>query len=275
MRNCSTSTSSSGSSNNYGTITTTSSGHHLSKPYSLKYDSRLINKIPPPPLISTTPLNCEMNEQINGSAFNNVNPMKMPDCSGLNSNHSSHASVNPHNFMNSSSAALAAAAAASHPGLLQMLLDAEKSQELIWSSIRYSASGHLPFRPTALAYLPPTIGRIFDDPSGVTSSSTSSSPFMVSNFISGCPILSNNSRSSSSLHTATNEVNNGEGKSNDLPRSLAINHLTSPVPSVIKPIINHWDSVHEITARLLYMVIGWIKSLPTFRTLTKNDQVIM
>lgn len=267
---CSASTSPSGSSNHHFTsITTSSGGHHLAKPYSLKYDSRLVSKLPPPPLISPQ-LNCDMSDQLNGSAFSTINPMKLPDC-GLTSSHSTHPSAAPQTFMNSSSAALAAAAAAAHPGLLQMLLDAEKSQELIWSSIRYStASGHLPPRPAPFSYLP-TIGRVFEDPSAVTSSSStsSSSPFMVSNFISGCPILSSNNSGTS---LATSEANEGDGKS-DLPRSLAINHLTSPIPQLIKPMINHWDSVQEITARLLFMVIGWIKSLPTFRTLTKNDKV--
>lgn len=33
------------------------------------------------------------------------------------------------------------------------------------------------------------------------------------------------------------------------------------------------ESVQEITARLLFMVIRWVKCLPTFQTLTKTDQV--
>ncbi|KAG8188096.1 hypothetical protein JTE90_002451 [Oedothorax gibbosus] len=35
------------------------------------------------------------------------------------------------------------------------------------------------------------------------------------------------------------------------------------------------ESVQEITARLLFMVIRWVKCLPTFQTLTKTDQVIL
>lgn len=33
------------------------------------------------------------------------------------------------------------------------------------------------------------------------------------------------------------------------------------------------ESVQEITARLLFMVIRWVRCLPTFQTLTKTDQV--
>lgn len=34
-----------------------------------------------------------------------------------------------------------------------------------------------------------------------------------------------------------------------------------------------WDSASEITARLLFMTIKWIKSLPTFHSLTRSDQL--
>lgn len=34
-----------------------------------------------------------------------------------------------------------------------------------------------------------------------------------------------------------------------------------------------WDTASEITARLLFMTIKWIKSLPTFHSLTRSDQL--
>ncbi|XP_055945302.1 protein dissatisfaction-like [Argiope bruennichi] len=41
------------------------------------------------------------------------------------------------------------------------------------------------------------------------------------------------------------------------------------------PMGSNRESVQEITARLLFMVIRWVKCLPTFQTLTKTDQVIL
>ncbi|XP_074597907.1 nuclear receptor dissatisfaction isoform X2 [Brevipalpus obovatus] len=285
----STTTSPSGSTSHQQltSITTTSNSnhHHITKPYSFKYDARLMNKLPPPPLISM-PMNCEMNDHMDGSsAFIGVSSsaMKPPDCLTSASINHHPASISSANFMDTSSTALAAAAVANHPGLLQMLLNAEKSQELMWSSIRYSAANSLQHRPTAaFSYLPSSIGRVFDDTRGTSSSSSSSSPFMIPNFLSptNCPILTGSSSgptslSSTSVPSDPNESSESS-KASELPRALAVNHLTSPtIPQIIKPIVNHWDSVQEITARLLFMVIRWIKSLPTFRTLSKNDQMTL
>lgn len=167
------------------------------------------------------------------------------------------------------------------PGLLQMLLNAEKSQELIWNSIRSgNIIGHIP----STANMPPFGGmtsRLFDE---INSQQNS---FMISPFISNgnnsCSLLippphppppsstPSSTATTSEPHTPESEIKSITNTSRGFtPLPLGI-----PFPKPLQPSTSsQWDSVHEVTARLLFMVIRWVKCLPTYRTLSKGDQVI-
>ncbi|KAM7308139.1 hypothetical protein ISCGN_011773 [Ixodes scapularis] len=118
-------------------------------------------------------------------------------------------------------------------GLLQMLLNAERSQELIWNSARMGPSGMNaggPFAP------PSGLGAKLSSDGALTSSAFSlmSSPFA------------------------------------GLDEASLRQRLSGQPPAP------PWGgSVQEVTARLLFMVIRWVKCLPTFQTLSKGDQVTL
>lgn len=178
------------------------------------------------------------------------------------------------------------------PGLLQMLLNAEKSQELIWNSIRSSVGNHISSTapPPALPFLS---SRLFDTSCTVIDNNTVSPthqqsvllPAAFSNSAAAAAaanlshgglfsppfLVSSTTPSSSSAESEASLSDAGDGKSLS-SRGLNCNPLFSSI-SFPKPLSSQWDSVHEVTARLLFMVIRWVKCLPTFRTLSKNDQV--
>ncbi|RWS25403.1 nuclear receptor subfamily 2 group E member 1-like protein, partial [Leptotrombidium deliense] len=234
-----------------------SSAHHSSnntinssfKPFSLKFEHRLtMNKLPPPPLVAVTNSSEMAAEASNG--FFHSSPAKANECP-LAVSHTGTASST--SFLESAS---------NYPGLLQMLLNAEKSQEMIWSNIRCSAGG----LHAAFPYIPTTVTRLFDD--GTNTASSYLLPPLLSNT---CSMLG-----SSGVIPIGSDPIDSDSKG-QMPRNLSINHLTSSLPHNLSKSfsINQWDSVHEITARLLFMVIRWIKSLPTYRTLTKSDQIVL
>ena len=155
------------------------------------------------------------------------------------------------------------------PGLLQMLLNAEKSQELIWNSIRSGAvmgslhSNNLPFG----------MSRIFDEVSPHTTS-LFFPPFLSTGGACNLlptPIPPSQSTTPSSSNTS-NESHTPDSERKSISRN-SFNGLPFPKPLQQLSATGQWDSVHEVTARLLFMVIRWVKCLPTYRTLTKNDQV--
>ncbi|CAG2111245.1 unnamed protein product, partial [Medioppia subpectinata] len=204
------------------------------------------------------------------------------------------------------------------PGLLQMLLNAEKSQELIWNSIRTGAVlGHLHGTGTTASALPFGMSRLFDDmslPPTSTAGSLFLPPFLSTSAGIGCGLFStggvslpmslattttatgalsqpSQSTTPSTVSSASGSASNGSHTPPDVTvtdlksmsastarNSLAFNGISFPPP---KPLSltggsgGHWDSVHEVTARLLFMVIRWVKCLPTYRTLTKNDQITL
>ncbi|XP_054707071.1 protein dissatisfaction-like [Uloborus diversus] len=124
-------------------------------------------------------------------------------------------------------AAAAAFLGASSAGLLQMLLNAEKSQELIWNSVN--------IKPNALA---PKLGV---DHSHFPGFSPPLPPPPLCSPLEG-----------------------GGQRAGALMSFGPTQHMGS-----------NRESVQEITARLLFMVIRWVKCLPTFQTLSKTDQVIL
>ncbi|XP_064489487.1 protein dissatisfaction-like [Ornithodoros turicata] len=127
-------------------------------------------------------------------------------------------------------------------GLLQMLLNAEKSQELIWNHVRLGSSGMnaMPFGHATLPSKNGSDGAML--PSG-------SSPFamLAPPFLHG-------------------------GCLDDVVVRQRLGGSPSPPGSAAVP----WGgSVQEVTARLLFMVVRWVKCLPTFQTLSKGDQVTL
>ncbi|XP_077486237.1 nuclear receptor dissatisfaction [Amblyomma americanum] len=128
-------------------------------------------------------------------------------------------------------------------GLLQMLLNAERSQEIIWNSVRMGqgsgggAGGNNAFGP----------------PSGL------SAKLGAEGGLSAFSLLSSSPHPYGSLEEAT------------LRQRLQASGSTQSCL---------WGStgggsVQEVTARLLFMVIRWVKCLPTFQTLSKGDQVTL
>ncbi|XP_067123771.1 nuclear receptor subfamily 2 group E member 1-like [Centruroides vittatus] len=105
------------------------------------------------------------------------------------------------------------------PSLLQMLLNAEKSQESMWNSGRRVNFHTSPIICPSLL-TPPYVGR------------------------DGYPNISD-------------------------WRTV----ITGGV--ALSAGVGHWESLQEITARLLFMVVRWVKCLPTFQTLSKCDQVTL
>lgn len=155
---------------------------------------------------------------------------------------------------NSSGSFLDGVSSSTPPGLLQMLLNAEKSQELIWSSIRCAG---------LQAGMPPAAHMSASFPYGPPPPLPLSVPFMTSN---GCPMMQPSPQESSSSPDGSGDSKSSMGQRQHLGG-------LSQMGSGMKFSSGQWDTAHEITARLLFMVIRWIKSLPTFRTLSKKDQV--
>ncbi|XP_077541875.1 nuclear receptor dissatisfaction isoform X2 [Haemaphysalis longicornis] len=126
-------------------------------------------------------------------------------------------------------------------GLLQMLLNAERAQELIWNRMAPGSVGGAGANNT------------FGPPSGL------SAKLGAEGGLSAFSLLSSGPHPFGSLEDA--------GLRQRLPTSGA----TQACP---------WGSsgggsVQEVTARLLFMVIRWVKCLPTFQTLSKGDQVTL
>ncbi|XP_015786062.1 nuclear receptor subfamily 2 group E member 1 isoform X1 [Tetranychus urticae] len=229
---------------------------------------------PPPPLVSvsTNGSTVEMNDPtLNGgsssssSLFGSNGTTSKPSDVSLTSTSSSS-----HNSVSTPTSTSFIDETANHPGLLQMLLNAEKSQEVIWSNLRYAGPGHPITRPSFPYIGTNNFGRIFDE-SGLPNPAS----FMIPSFFSSsCPLLTG---TNVIPLTSTGEIaNESDLKSREpVPRPIPIAQLSAPLAHLPKPFIGHWDSVQEITARLLFMVIRWIKSLPTFRTLSKNDQITL
>ncbi|CAN7982827.1 unnamed protein product [Ixodes pacificus] len=118
-------------------------------------------------------------------------------------------------------------------GLLQMLLNAERSQELIWNSARMGPSGM-------------NAGGPFAPPSGL-----------------GAKLGSDGALASSAFSLMSSPFAG-------LDEASLRQRLSGQPPAP------PWGgSVQEVTARLLFMVIRWVKCLPTFQTLSKGDQVTL
>lgn len=86
--------------------------------------------------------------------------------------------------------------------------------------------------------------------------------------------LLNNSISSSfnlSTNSLTSSMNSSSGESLNNLLTNSNQHLFNLNSFTLNGY--KWDSLSEITARLLFMVIKWIKSLPTFHSLAKADQL--
>ncbi|XP_022256885.1 nuclear receptor subfamily 2 group E member 1-like isoform X1 [Limulus polyphemus] len=120
---------------------------------------------------------------------------------------------------------------AASSGLLQMLLNAEKSQELMWNTAQLNS---------ALTRINPSfsLGTILTD-------NRSSLP-MQSHFFyqTSCPA--------------------------SCASQLGMFPTFLPATTT-----GRGESLQEMTARLLFMVIRWVKCLPTFQTLSKPDQVTL
>jgi len=212
-----------------------------------------------PPLISTSS-NSDRNEILSDLFANKADNCQMGSM--------------PNNTMSSGGPAFFESPSAAPPGLLQMLLNAEKSQELIWNSIRSGAvMGHLqtsniPFVTTG------GMSRMFDEISPHTNSLVFS-PFLSTsspcNLFTAPPPPPPQSTTPSST-TTSNESHTPDGEQKTISRN-SYSSLSFPKPLQQISSTAQWDSVHEVTARLLFMVIRWVKCLPTYRTLSKNDQV--
>ena len=205
-----------------------------------------MSKLPPPPLISSSQ---EMvNEAVNELFAANAKAAAEAAAAAVGG-------CPPSCRPNSSASFVDSIPTPTPPGLLQMLLNAEKSQEMIWSSVRCGGNGGI--QPGQLSGGAPTghfpygIHRMFAD--------NGHQPMPLS-FMPGsqCQPLSSDSSPES------------DSKSNILQRNGSMGSMSMPMMAKFS---GQWDTAHEITARLLFMVIRWIKSLPTFRTLSKKDQV--
>ena len=214
----------------------------------------MINKFPPHPLASLSSTFESSKQETLSNLF--------PTFTGISKSSECNLTTTQSNFNPSTSNLLENSL--DHPGLLQMLLNAEKSQELIWSSVRCSSLNQ-PLSSNCISYLPNSIKRVFEE-----SSATASTFIIPSLFSNNCSMMSNLGLLSIS---GTNELNENELKTH-LARNASISHLSNPLTNLASQLtLSHWDSVQEITARLLFMVIHWIKSLPTFQTLSNSDQV--
>jgi hypothetical protein len=176
--------------------------------------------------------------------------------------------------------------AAAPPGLLQMLLNAEKSQELIWNSIRSGTGGagalfgHLHAGAGISNSIPFGMSRLFDEMSAPQTLFLP--PFLstsTGNLFTTAPVPPTQSSSQSNTPTSSGSASNGsrtpDGEQKSISRNQVFNGIPFPKPLSQLSLTSGgaWDSVHEVTARLLFMVIRWVKCLPTYRTLSKNDQV--
>ncbi|XP_049267614.1 protein dissatisfaction [Rhipicephalus sanguineus] len=128
-----------------------------------------------------------------------------------------------------------------------MLLNAERSQELIWNSVRMGGGGG-------------GGGTAMNNSFGGGPPSGLSAKLGAEGGLSAFSLLSSSTHPFGSLEEAA------------LRQRLQGSGATQPCP---------WGntggggSVQEVTARLLFMVIRWVKCLPTFQTLSKSDQVTL
>ncbi|XP_018318475.1 nuclear receptor subfamily 2 group E member 1 [Agrilus planipennis] len=51
--------------------------------------------------------------------------------------------------------------------------------------------------------------------------------------------------------------------------------MAQPSPSLSLPLTPTWEILQETTARLLFMAVRWVRCLPPFQTLSKNDQLLL
>ncbi|XP_054163750.1 protein dissatisfaction-like [Oppia nitens] len=233
--------------------------------------SHIMSKIPP--LISQTTENRQ--ELLSGLFSNSAN--KPDTCTPIGSLINSGLGSTGNPFYDSSNTT-------APPGLLQMLLNAEKSQELIWNSIRSGAViSHL---HSSSANMPFGIRSIFEDmtpqpnplffPSFLSSASNSHTIFPTT-LNTTTTTQPSQSTTPSSTGSGSNGTQTPETDNRSIPRNCTFNNLPFPKPLAHLSTNSspHWDSVHEVTARLLFMVIRWVKCLPTYRTLSKNDQITL
>ncbi|XP_067125859.1 nuclear receptor subfamily 2 group E member 1-like isoform X1 [Centruroides vittatus] len=147
--------------------------------------------------------------------------------------------------------AAAAFMGASSAGLLQMLLNAEKSQELIWNSVRLGQG----------------LGVIGGLGIGVSGSK-------IVDHLSHLPALPPPPHTlicpPNLIATACPATSGDGGQNAGVIRSI---YTGSPLHNMALGAPR--ETVQEVTARLLFMVIRWVKCLPTFQTLSKSDQVIL
>lgn len=198
--------------------------------------------------------------------------------------------------LGAAAAAATASSAQANPGLLQMLLNAEKSQDLLWN-LRYSGNAAAAAAALMNSHGFPCLPRLME-----SSTLTSSLPFPLpvngnasSSVLGSLPPVRDTLPANQEGTSARNENQSSSSRPNSAASVVTTNGSTTPTPSNINvslPAIGcskftggpggpgqgqaqPWDSSHEVTARLLFMVIRWIKSLPTFKTLSKKDQIIL
>ncbi|XP_022241692.1 nuclear receptor subfamily 2 group E member 1-like [Limulus polyphemus] len=135
---------------------------------------------------------------------------------------------------------------AASPGLLQMLLNAEKSQEFMWNTVRLNS---------ALA---------------CTNSSFNLGSILATTRADGLPSLP---APPPFFYPTSCPASCASGE-NHFRSSLGVLPALLPATSTVTS-AGQIESVQEVTARLLFMVIRWVKCLPTFQTLSKSDQVIL
>lgn len=213
-----------------------------------------MSKMPPPPLVSASDVETPMYSS-----------------SSLADSHKSDSTANE---MAGHAGCFLPMDAASHPGLLQMLLNAEKSQDLIWTSIRsggVNGSNLSHLTPHHFPYIP----RLFDVGSHV--------PISFPNLIPGSaftlptPSMSThdvNLHSVSSGSEASEGLPNNGNSGNKIHRPV-LTQGSGMAAGASNTKLPAFETSHEVSARLLFMVIRWIKSLPTFRTLSKKDQLLL
>lgn len=208
------------------------------------------------------------------------------------------------------------AAAQNNPGLLQMLLNAEKSQDLLWN-LRYNSNAaavaaqalinsHSAFAGASSAGATATFPRLIESTtslpfhlpvsSGAVNGSTPHSLLAslppVRDMLTGATGTSSGGPQDTSTISSLmrNENQSSSSRPNSAASAVTTNGSVTPtISSGLNVTLSGmscgkftssthnqpWDSSHEVTARLLFMVIRWIKSLPTFKTLSKKDQIIL
>lgn len=80
----------------------------------------------------------------------------------------------------------------------------------------------------------------------------------------------NPKNSLNSTLSSSSSLNSSMNSGGSVDRLFSSNSFTQ---STANSGYGQWDSASEITAKLLFMTIKWIKSLPTFHSLTRSDQL--